>query len=136
MEYIGKLGTKEEAAGKIRVFAMVDPWTQMVLKPFHDLLQDILACHKRVDGTFDQLRPLKRAWSFNQLYSMDLSSATDRLPLAIQVPLFQAIFQLSKAESESWGNLLVKRDYLLPKTYKTKGFIRYSVGQPMGALSS
>jgi len=26
--YCGKLGLKEEAAGKIRVFAMVDAWTQ------------------------------------------------------------------------------------------------------------
>jgi len=26
--YLGKLGTKVEAAGKIRVFAMVDAWTQ------------------------------------------------------------------------------------------------------------
>lgn len=26
--YLAKLGFKEEAAGKVRVFAMVDPWTQ------------------------------------------------------------------------------------------------------------
>jgi len=25
---LGKLGLKEEPAGKVRVFAMVDPWTQ------------------------------------------------------------------------------------------------------------
>jgi hypothetical protein len=27
-ETLGKLGTKIEPAGKIRVYAMVDPWTQ------------------------------------------------------------------------------------------------------------
>lgn len=26
--YLGKLGRKQEAAGKVRVFAMVDCWTQ------------------------------------------------------------------------------------------------------------
>jgi len=26
--FLGRLGIKVEAAGKIRVFAMVDPWTQ------------------------------------------------------------------------------------------------------------
>jgi len=35
---IGQLALKEEAAGKIRVFAMVDVWTQSVLKPLHDWL--------------------------------------------------------------------------------------------------
>lgn len=28
---LGKLGFKEEAAGKVRVFAMVDPWTQWIM---------------------------------------------------------------------------------------------------------
>jgi hypothetical protein len=33
---LGQLALKEEAAGKIRVFAMVDIWTQSVLKPLHN----------------------------------------------------------------------------------------------------
>lgn len=33
---LGQLSTKKEAAGKIRVFALVDIWTQSVLKPLHD----------------------------------------------------------------------------------------------------
>jgi hypothetical protein len=32
---MGKLGTKEEP-GKVRVFAMVDYWTQIALKPLHN----------------------------------------------------------------------------------------------------
>jgi len=32
---IGQLSLKEEAAGKVRVFAMVDIWTQSLLKPLH-----------------------------------------------------------------------------------------------------
>lgn len=38
---LGQLALKEEAAGKIRVFAMVDIWTQSVLKPLHDWLFDL-----------------------------------------------------------------------------------------------
>jgi hypothetical protein len=34
--FLGQLALKKEAAGKIRVFAMVDVWTQSVLKPLHN----------------------------------------------------------------------------------------------------
>lgn len=34
--HIGSLAFKEEAAGKLRVFAMVDVITQSILKPLHD----------------------------------------------------------------------------------------------------
>lgn len=32
---LGRLSVKEEAAGKMRVFAMVDAFTQWALKPLH-----------------------------------------------------------------------------------------------------
>jgi hypothetical protein len=35
ISHIGKLGLKQEAAGKVRVFAMVDPITQWILNPLH-----------------------------------------------------------------------------------------------------
>jgi hypothetical protein len=46
------------------------------------------------DGTFDQLKPLKRLIELANrerlpLYSFDLSSATDRLPVSIQVELLK-----------------------------------------------
>jgi hypothetical protein len=50
---IGKLSKKLEAAGKIRVFAMVDVWTQSLLKPLHLALFDFLKSLPN-DGTFDQ----------------------------------------------------------------------------------
>lgn len=84
----------------MRVFAMVDPWTQLVLRPFHLALFKILSKCK-MDGTFDQLKPLGRAWTFKSLYSMDLSSATDRLPMDLQVLLFGQIFKLSEDEVEA-----------------------------------
>lgn len=99
--YLGKLGLKQEAAGKMRVFAMVDPWTQMVLRPIHLSLFNLLRRHSVIDGTFDQLGPLNRAWAFKHHYSMDLSSATDRLPIMIQRKLIQRIFCLSELETQA-----------------------------------
>lgn len=56
---IGRLGLKQEAAGKVRVFAMVDCWTQWLLKPLHLGIFDLLD-RLPTDGTHDQLRPIKR----------------------------------------------------------------------------
>jgi len=134
--FTGKLGLKQEAAGKMRVFAMVDPWTQMIMSPFHDGIFKILRRHSMMDGTFDQLRPLNRAWGFKHLYSMDLSAATDRLPMAIQVPLFQTLFKLTDEEVDAWRSLLVDRSYVLKQPFQPNICVKYAVGQPMGALSS
>jgi hypothetical protein len=51
---IGQLSRKLEAAGKVRVFAMVDIWTQSMLKPLHLMLTDFLASLPN-DGTKDQI---------------------------------------------------------------------------------
>jgi hypothetical protein len=93
---LGKLGFKEEAAGKVRVFAMVDPLTQWLLAPLHKLLFSILR-RLPMDGTFNQLSPIRRllkvANSKNlPLYSLDLSSATDRLPAKLQARLLDNLF--------------------------------------------
>jgi len=141
--YLGKLHIKEEAAGKVRVFAMVDPWTQWVLKPLHQKLFDVL---KRIpsDGTFNQLKPLKRIpWGEVPLYSFDLSAATDRLPLALQIEILNQIY--GSGFGTHWGQFLVHREYQtpslkvlgkipIPKDYPKA--VKYACGQPMGALSS
>lgn len=56
---IGALGQKLEAAGKIRVFAMVDCWTQWLLAPIHRFVFDLISAFPS-DGTFDQLAPVER----------------------------------------------------------------------------
>jgi len=131
--FVGKLGIKQEAAGKMRVFAMIDPWSQWTLAPLHKGIFRILSKYPNIDGTFDQLRPLRRSKGFKSLFSMDLSSATDRLPIAIQTPLIKTLFGLTVEEANSWQSLLVDRDYLVPGN---KEVVRYSTGQPMGGLSS
>lgn len=83
LPYLGKLGLKQEAAGKIRVFAMVDAWTQWLLYPLHKVIFMILEGIK-MDGTFDQLAPLDFLLKSKSLYSLDLTAATDRIPVALQ----------------------------------------------------
>jgi hypothetical protein len=83
------------------------------------------------------LRPLGRAWRSNKgLYSFDLSAATDRLPIRLQRALISDLL-LDPEFAAAWENLLVGRDYQVPKNKDTDVIsVRYSVGQPMGALSS
>jgi hypothetical protein len=133
---LGKLAIKEEAAGKARVFAMADSITQSVMAPLNSWvfakLKDL-----PMDGTFNQQAPLNRLVSLYkdgllhdvEFYSYDLSSATDRLPMAFQKQIISILFGSNFAND--WATLLVGRDwYLKDIPY------RYSVGQPMGALSS
>jgi hypothetical protein len=69
-------------------------------------------------------------------YGYDLSAATDRLPVKIQSNLLNIIF--GDSIGNSWENLLVGREYVLRTSKDESKNIRYrySVGQPMGALSS
>jgi len=137
----GRLALLAEAAGKIRVVALMDIWSQWALRPLHDWIFGVL---KEIpqDGTFDQLRPvkalLKKVQPGTTIYSYDLSAATDRIPIVIQELLLAQIFGHEYAKA--WTNLLVGRPYVIPKrTARECGvprFLHYAVGQPMGAYSS
>lgn len=72
---------------------MVDAWTQSLLKPLHDTLFSILSKIEQ-DGTFDQLKPVKSLISqgHKEFYSFDLSSATDRLPVDLQVDILGRLY--------------------------------------------
>lgn len=132
---MGKLGFKAEAAGKVRVFAMVDAWTQWVMKPFHEYIFDLLRCIS-MDGTFDQMAPVReKSKTVTAAYSLDLSAATDRLPLSIQILLYAKL--INDEFAITWAQLLVGRGYLANNDkYRVSEILRYAVGQPMGALSS
>jgi len=135
----GRLSVKVEAAGKHRIFAMVDFWTQASLRPLHDLLCRILKTIPQ-DGTFDQVKPLRalldRLPMTQRLYSYDLKSATDRLAVSIQELIMARLFDTEF--SKLWSDLLVGRSYFcgtteLPTDPK---WVKYAVGQPIGAYSS
>jgi len=85
---------------------MVDPITQWLLAPLHKYIFSIL---KRIpmDGTFNQLRPIKRLLSFEKLrglYSLDLSAATDRLPVGLQARLLDILMDKFNLKSHKLLN--------------------------------
>jgi hypothetical protein len=127
---LGKLSEKIEAAGKVRLFAIADVWTQSLLKPLHDALFNCLRSLP-TDGTFDQLAPIRRLFDkgLTKLYSFDLTAATDRLPIELQKQVLSCL--ISREFADAWATLLVGR----PWYHKFVPYY-YSVGQPMGALSS
>lgn len=55
--HLGRLGFKQEAAGKVRVFAMVDCFTNWLLRPLHDAIFQYLRKIPQ-DGTFNQHAPV------------------------------------------------------------------------------
>jgi len=129
---LGKLVTLFEARGKVRIVAVTDWWTQALLSPLHTAIFNILKTIPQ-DGTFDQLGPVHRLLTYvrasgSPVYSYDLSAATDRLPIAFQV---QVLKSFGIPYADSWAALLVSRPWYLKDQP-----IKYSVGQPIGALSS
>jgi hypothetical protein len=130
-----------EAAGKVRTIAIVDYWTNFVLKPLHDWMFDILRKLPQ-DATFDQEGKTREFASrgYTDFWSLDLKSATDTIPLALYRALFSYI--LPQHIVDLWLELLVNRDFKVP-TSMMKAYpdlkqtqIRYTTGQPMGALTS
>lgn len=67
--------------GKVRVVALVDYWTQMVLKPLHDGVDSLLKSIK-ADCTHNQSKFKTLLQKGEGAYgSVDLKSATDRMPV-------------------------------------------------------
>nr|WAY16586.1 putative RNA-dependent RNA polymerase [Rhizoctonia solani mitovirus 95] len=111
--YAGKLSIKEEAAGKMRVFAMVDVWSQTVLKPIEQMLAKFLKGLPN-DGVYNQhaseLRARDKALNAGCAFGYDLSAATDRLPLFLQSHILNLV---APDLGDHWALFLTKRDYYL-----------------------
>jgi len=145
---LSRLHTIDEPAGKVRVVAICDYFTQAALKPVHEHLFSLLKVLSSNDATFDQdgvtqayfQRGLSPHWSF------DLKTATDSIPLALYKEVLLP-FLSSKDEDPGvtrervnlWASILTDRDFYLPVNEsedKVPKVVRYGTGQPMGALSS
>lgn len=94
---IRKLSYFADKEGKTRVIAIFDYWSQTVLKPLHEHLNSVL---KRINsdmtynqGGFTQVLPTTGPY-----YSMDLTAATDRMPISLQKLVLSQIIGEDKAE--------------------------------------
>lgn len=126
---MGKLSVVYDQAGKARIVAIANWWIQLALLPLHNSIFDYLRSLD-CDGTFDQDGALAgfmaRRDPAHSMYSFDLSAATDRLPIQLQVDILSHLGYPARL----WRDLL---DF--GWVYKGEG-VKYSVGQPMGAYSS
>jgi hypothetical protein len=141
-EGLSQFALKEEAAGKIRLFALMDSVTQSCLAPLHDWLFALLRAMPN-DGTFNQEASIERsqtkAIAANCAYSFDLTAATDRIPAKLTAAIIQTI--TGKEIAESWLAVMTQRNFwfngqVAEKLKISPGPYRYAVGQPMGGLSS
>lgn len=118
--------------GKTRVVAIFDYWSQTCLSRLHKFVMNKL---KRIpeDCTYDQRAAEQKIAGMKgkTFYSCDLSAATDRFPIDFQVRVLGMI--IGKRRAEAWRRLLVDYPFTVGKS-ETE--VKYSVGQPMGALSS
>lgn len=88
----GRLAQSLEGAGKRRIFAIGNYMNQRLLAPIHKWLAQVLRTIP-MDGTFNQAGPLVRLKGAKEIFSFDLSSATDRWPLVIMFEFFQSLFE-------------------------------------------
>jgi len=128
----GKLSLIKDKEAKCRIVAILDYWTQSVLYPLH---RSLMALLRSIPGdcTFDQGSFRTHLPRKGPYYSLDLSAATDRFPVEIQVLILGLL--VSPEFAAAWRALLLDRDYFL--SWGPVGrVVRYAVGQPMGAYSS
>jgi len=127
---IRKVVAIQDAEGKSRVIAMVDYFSQTVLKPLHLYLFRLLAAISQ-DVTFDQgsFKEKVSGWPVGVWYSVDLSKATDRFPIDLIALLLGGRF--SEPYVRAWREVMVGYPFS-----SDTGEVSYSVGNPMGAYSS
>lgn len=133
---IGRIATFAEGGGKIRYIAIGNWILQGVLKPLHDLVMRVVRVIPG-DCTYDQDKVFR--WykeivekGNTQFNSIDLSAATDRLPLGVQGEVLKNLLNSSEVAS-TWIELISRLKYWSPDLGKK---ITYSVGQGMGLYTS
>lgn len=134
---LGRVSLKYEPAGKIRPFAIVDYWTQIALKPLHDVIMKTLVdVFTPMDGTFDQSAATKSfaEEGHKNIYSFDLSKATDMIPVNLYEQILAVL--VTKRMARAWVSLMTARRFLTTEKGKVTGDVQYTRGQPMGAYSS
>lgn len=135
----GSISVLQERGFKARVVAMPLAGLQVCLRPLHNSLNSLLRSLPE-DCTFDQESGADFARdSFREglkIYSIDLSSATDRFPREYSLSLLRAAGFADEADLIS----IVSNDEwrVSPELarYLGKDTIKYSVGQPQGMIGS
>jgi len=141
--YKGKIVALQEGGAKARVIAQPNAWIQYYCYPYHrSLMRGIFEIENLIDPSssltygcscvFDQNRGLYAALqaleSGRTCYSVDLSSATDRFPLSLQIEL------LDYVGLPEYGEALLELSHPWQGLDNTEW--AYAAGQPMGLYGS
>nr|WTN86941.1 RNA-dependent RNA polymerase [Fusarium oxysporum mitovirus 3] len=123
-----KLVSFSDKEGKTRVIAILDYFSQSVLKPLHLYLFNFL---KKIDQdcTFDQNSFKTKIADWEIFYSVDLKAATDRFPISLISSVLKGRLPVSYVQA--WEDIMVGYPFI-SENHEYK----YSVGNPMGAYSS
>jgi hypothetical protein len=126
---IRKVSNFGDLEGKTRVIAVLDYFSQSVLKPLHSWLFKIL---KRIpqDFTFNQGGFREYIQDWEDFYSCDLSAATDRFPIKVISQVLLGIFPQTYVTA--WEDIMVGYPFRIPGDSS----VSYQRGNPMGAYSS
>lgn len=130
-----RIRIKYESGGKARPFAIVDFFSQSALKSIHAYCMNWLK-NQPNDGTdsHDLAAQAVKGWTSDpksELFSYDLTEATNRWPLFLQWLVVKQMFGHEIADS--WKTIISDRDFIVADGPET---IRFNCGQPLGALSS
>lgn len=131
-KYVRKLTAIPSQEGKTREVAILDYWSQTALRGLHEYLFRVLRKIPQ-DCTFNQGSFLdKLSWDYKEpFYSVDLTAATDRFPIALIQQVLKGRFDDEYVHH--WTNVMIGYPFYCPQE---KREISYSVGNPMGAYSS
>lgn len=124
----GKLGMSLEGAGKRRIFAIGNLVKQRLLHPFHEWGMTLLKSIPN-DGTYAQQRPLQWIKGFDECYSFDLTSATDRWPIYYLFVLMRHWF--GDQVSGSVVNTTLAHN-VFDLYLKKRTAVSFMAGQPLG----
>lgn len=134
----GRLSYTIEGGGKRRIFAIGNYVKQRLLYPVHEWAMSVLG-RLSCDGTFNQSRPIEILVrkGLKDVYSFDLSSATDRWPLSVIHDTISSIFGQTVASSIVNACLGMNTFYVGPPLFKWKPkLVTFTTGQPLGYYGS
>lgn len=130
---LAKLIFLSEKAGKTRIVYVLNYWHQELMFPLHQVLMKWLSSQPQ-DGTFDQRAAVEKVRLWTQkgltLWSFDLSNATDRWPKEHQYLI------LRKMVGDAWADAWWHTMGIPPYVPELSSYVKYAVGQPMGAYAS
>jgi len=128
-----RIRIKYEPGGKARPFAICDFFSQSSLRSIHDFTMNWLKGKETDSSTNHSFAANRvREWSGEDisLWSYDLTSATDRFPVFLQLIVMEQMF--GREIKDCWKDILTNRTFTGPNDEK----VRFQVGQPLGLLSS